>query len=565
MGKRRGAALSSAKVGSSKCFSFSKRRRRRFTAIAAEVTLFCSLVATSPPAHAATCENLITTQLANAIVTSAVTVSGTVKGPDGKNYSNLPEFCSVSILATPSTDSAINILLWLPTTTWNGRFEGTGNGGYAGNMAIDAPAMVYAIQNGIAAAATDMGTAPSVNNNGDVLIGHPQKWIDFGYRATHVMTDLSKDMIRAFYNSGPRYSYFNGCSTGGQQALMTAQLYPADYDGILGGDPAHDRTHTHTGILWIYAQTHKTPTSYLTPDQVNLVTNSVLSACVVKSGGVAGDTFLTDASKCDWSPSALQCTSAAQTNCLNADQVKAANAIYAGPADPVTGAQIFPGSAKGSENASLFGWNDTQSGNEPQFDSVFKWVFGPQWQASQFDYHQSMTDMDQVLASILNADNPNLSTFRSRKAKLLMYQGWADPLVAPQSVIDYFNKVVTAQGNGKYSQNALTQTQSFFRLFMVPGLNHCQGGPGPNAFGNQFSSDFVATDPPSNDVSHHALTALIQWVERGIAPAQIIATKYVNDLPAQGTAMQRPLCPYPTAAHYSGKGNTNEAASFVCR
>lgn len=537
---------------------------RRCKAILAGAILAFAAAAAPQPAWAGACESLVTTKLPNAKVTSALTISGTVKAPDGKTYAGLPSFCNVTILATPSGDSAINILLWMPTATWNGRFEGTGNGGYAGNMAIDAPALIYAIKNGFAVAATDMGTAPSANNNGDALVGHPEKWIDFGYRATHVMTELSKDILRVFYKQGPRYSYFNGCSTGGQQALMTAQRYPADYDGILGGDPAHDRTHAHTGILWIYTQTHKTKTSYITPDKVSLITSAELKACVLKSGGVAGDTFLTDPSKCDWSPAALQCTRATQTDCLNANQVRAAAAIYAGPQDPVTHASIFPGSVRGSENASLFGWNDTQSGNEPQFDSVFKWVFGLQWQPSQFNYHQSMADMDQILAATLNADNANLNGFRNRRGKLLMYHGWADPLIAPQSLIDYYVKVVTEQGNGRYNAAALARTQAFYRLFMVPGMNHCQGGPGPNAFGNQFSGDFVATDPPSNDARHHALTALVAWVERGIAPAEIVATKYVNDTPSQGVAMQRPLCPYPAVARYKGSGSTNVAGNFAC-
>lgn len=519
--------------------------------------------ATIPQAHAGPCENLVTAQLPNATVTSAAMLSGSVTAPNGKKYPNLPAFCAVSILATPSSDSAINIVLWMPMN-WTGRFEGTGNGGYAGNIAIDGPAMVYAVKNGIAVAASDMGTVPSTNNDGDAMIGHPQKWIDFGYRATHVMTELSKDLIRRFYNRGPTYSYFNGCSTGGQQALMTAQRFPADYDGILGGDPAHDRTHAHVGVLWIYAQLHRHPTTYLTSGQVNQITSSVLQACLKTSGGVAGDTFLTDPSQCHWSAAALACKNGAPANCLNPSQVIAVNAIYAGPRDPVTHARLFPGSVRGSENATSFGWNDTESGNEPQFDSLFKWVFGAQWQYSQFDYHQSMKQLDSILAPILNADNSNLSRFHARGGKLMMYHGWADPLVSPQSTIDYFVNVVKAQGGGKYSAAALRNTQSFFRLFMVPGMNHCAGGPGPNAFGNQFSGTIAVTDPPSRDAQHHALTALIQWVEHGRAPDQIVATKYVNDVRQQGIAMQRPLCPYPQVARYSGRGSTNAASSFRC-
>jgi feruloyl esterase len=326
---------------------------------------------------------------------------------------------------------------------------------------------------------------------------------------------------------------------------MTAQRYPADYNGILGGDPAHDRTHTHVGVLWLYAQLHKTATSGLTSDQVALITNSVLNACVVKSGGVPSDTFLTNPGKCAWSPSALLCKGTGQSNCLTAEQVSAVKAIYAGPRDPVTGAAIFPGSVRGSENASMFGWNSNQSSTEPPFDSLFKWVFGLQWQSTQFDYHQSMKELDQILATKLNATNTNLTAFQNRKGKLLLYHGWADPLVAPLSTVNYFNGVVKAQGNGKYDSAALRKTQAFFRLFMVPGMNHCSGGPGPNAFGNQFGSTFVPTDPPVNDTHHHALSALIDWVEHGKAPNQIIATKYVSDLPSQASPCSGHSVPIP--------------------
>lgn len=555
------AAMFAATIDYRQRVSSPRRRNRLLVGGGVIATiLFCLIAA---PAQARRCDGLLTLTLPNATITSAVSLTGTVRGPDGTNYTGLPKFCSVSILATPSSDSAINIQLWMPEN-WNGRFEGTGNGGYAGNMAIAAPAMVYAIKNGFAVAATDMGTAPSANNNGDAMVGHPQKWIDFGYRATHLMTTLSKDVLRVFYGRGPRFSYFNGCSTGGQQALMLAQRYPGDYDGILAGAPAHDRTHAHIGVMWIYAQTHKTPSSYITSDKVTLITNAVLNACVVKSGGIAGDGFLSDPRKCDWSPEALRCGSGPATNCLNDDQVRAAAAIYDGPRNPVTGVRIFPGSVKGSEAASSFGWNASQLGAEPSFGSIFKWVFGLQFRYSQFDYRQSVRDMDQVLAPIVNANDANLEPFRKRRGKLLMYHGWADPLISPQTSIDYYVNAVKRYGNGRFTASALTHTQGFFRLFMVPGLNHCSGGPGPNAFGNQFSGTIAVTDPPSNDPSYHALAALVAWVEKGQAPDRIVATKYVGDQPSQGIAMQRPLCPYPQVARYNGVGRTTAQRNFTC-
>jgi feruloyl esterase len=396
------------------------------------------------------------------------------------------------------------------------------------------------------------------------LIGRPQKWIDWGWRATQLMTVLGKDLVRAFYGRGPRYSYFNGCSTGGQQALMLAQRMPREYNGILAGAPAHDRTHAHTGILWIYAQSHRTPGSLITSDKVTLINRAILKACVKKSGGVSTDGFLTDPRKCDWSPSSIQCRSDGQSDCLTAEQVRTAKAIYAGPRDPVTGRGIFPGSAKGSEAASSFGWNATQTGPEPSFGSIFKWVFGPQWTWDQFDYHNSRVNMDTLLARTVNATKPDLSSFRNGGGKLLLYHGAADPLISPLTSINYYNAVVRAEGGGRYSLPALRRTQRYARLFMVPGMNHCFGGPGPHAFGNEYSGTIAIQEPPVDNAHHHALLALLRWVEKGEAPDRIIATKYVNDQASQGIAMQRPLCPYPAWPRYDGAGHTNAAANFKC-
>jgi feruloyl esterase len=520
----------------------------------------------SHPVKADACSNLINLRLTNATVVSAATVSGSVRGPDGKTYGAMPSFCNVAILATPTNDSAINILLWMPTAAWNGRFQGAGNGGYGGSVAIDAQAMIYAIKHGFAVVSSDMGTAPSANNDADALIGHPQKWIDWGYRATYLMTVLGKQVVHNFYHTAPRYSYWNGCSTGGQQALMLAQKYPTLYDGILAGAPAHDRTHVHTALLWLFAKSHAKPQNYITPDKVTLLANEVLKACVTKSGGAPGDTFLTDPRKCDWRPKSIQCTSAGQANCLSPEQVNTADRLYQGPTDPVTNRVIFPGNPKGSEAASSFGWNANQAGlgAEANFGSMFKWMFGPTFTFPDFDFHQDMADMDAVLGPILNFTSPNLDAFRGRGGKLLMYHGWADPLISPQSSIDYYTAVVKRENSGVFNSSALAKTQKYLRLFMVPGMNHCFGGPGPHAFGNEFSGNIVINEPPVDDANYHALKALMQWVENGRAPERIIATKYVNDTPSQGIAMQRPICPFPKVPRYIGDDPT-QALNFICQ
>ena len=517
-------------------------------------------IAAAPHASAATsCAALLGAKYQTATVTAAVSVpAGTFTLPSGQSVANVPAFCKLSVLVTPTSDSTINVELWLPAATWNHRFLAMGNGGYAGEMALYYSDMIFRLQGGYAVAETDMGTAPSTPSDGDALVGHPEKWIDWGYRATHLMTTTAQHLVSMFYGQNASKSYFSGCSTGGEQALMEAQKYPNDYNGILGGDPAQNRTHVHTSVVWIYSHLHAKPDTLLTSSQIQLVTNAVVAACAVKSGGLATDPFLTDPRRCNWDPGALQCSSATSTNCLNADQVAALRKIYSGAVDPRTGAQIFTGMVRGSENDGNFGLNNQQSQAEPEFDSLYKWVFGPAWQWSTFDYDHNMTEVDQVLAPILNANNANLSEFRSAGHKFIGYHGWADPLISTQDDIDYYLRVVAHEGG-------YAAAQKFYRLFMVPGLGHCYQGTGPNSFGGQSQPALagqVAGLP--TDPEHDALAALVQWVEKGIAPAKIIATKYNNDVLADGVAMTRPLCPFPQVPKYSGKGATTDASSFEC-
>lgn len=533
-------------------------KRVRFAPVALAVPL--AIVAAPRAGAAIPCEALLGATYESATVLAAVSVpAGSFTLPSGQSVPNVPAFCKLSILITPTSDSTINVDLWMPATTWNHRFLGMGNGGYAGDTALFYPDMIFRLQGGYAVAETDLGTAPSAQNDGDSLIGHPEKWVDFGYRATHLMTTTSQQIVAAFYGQNASKSYFSGCSTGGQQALMEAQRYPNDYNGILGGDPAQNRTHVHVAAVWTYAHLHAKPDTLLTPLQIQLVTDSVVAACAVKSGGLATDPFLTDPRRCTWDPGALLCGSATSTNCLNADQVAAVRALYSGPVDPRDGDQIFTGTVRGSENDGNFGLNNQQAQTEPEFDSLFKWVFGATWQYTTFDFDQNVAEVDQVLASILNDNNANLSEFRSAGHKFLGYHGWADPLISTQDDIDYYLRVVANQGS--YSA-----TQKFYRLFMVPGMGHCYQGTGPNSFGGLLQpSPGGAVEPGlPTDPQHDALAALVQWVEKGVAPSKIIATKYNNDVVADGVAMTRPLCPFPAVPKYSGTGATTEASSFVC-
>ncbi len=539
------------------------RDRRPAKNIINLITLLVAASGASCALAATPCEGMSTVALENARVTASTLVAGpSFTGPDGTSYTNVPSFCKVSAVATPAPDSVISIELWLPASRWNGRFQGVGNGGYAGTIAVGVPTMIRGLKSGFAVASTDMGTAPSVNSNADVLIGHPEKWADFGSRATHLMTAVSKQLIASYYSRPPEFSYFNGCSTGGQQALMSAQRYPADYDGILAGAPANNRTHAHAGILWNYNALNATATSRFTASQAKLVTDSVVAACNVKSGGLASDKYLTDPRGCDWDPGVLTCNATNAANCLTPDQVMAARKIYAGPSNPATQRRIFPGSAKGSENDTQLGWSPQGNINEPRFGSLFKWVFGPAWLASTFDFDQDMASLDAWLAPVLNANSADLSQFKNRGGKLLAYHGWADPIISPQESINYYLRVAAAQANN--ATVGLNRTQSFYRLFMVPGMQHCAYGPGPNAFGNLVSGLVVAPEPPYQDATHDALVALQHWVEQGVAPNRLVATKYVQDQPALGIEMMRPICPYPQMPKYSGSGDSNVASSFIC-
>lgn len=475
-----------------------------------------------------------------------------------------PPYCKVRAVASPVPGSAIDIEVRLPTPeNWNGRFQGLGNGGYAGVGTVDlimSGAGMRAVRAGFAVATTDMGTTPANVLNADVLIGQPQRWIDWGSRATHLMTEVAKSLVTAHYGRGPTWSYFRGGSTGGQQAMMSAQRYPEDYDGILAGAPAANRTHLHTSFVWNYNALNATPNSRFTDASAKLLTDAVVAACAVKSGGVAGDDFLTDPRGCYFDPGVLGCTASKTTDCLHPDQVKAARKIYGGTHAASTNELIFPGYAMGSEADPADGWAKQGMFHEPLFASLFKWVFGPTWTSAGYDFAGDTELVDSVLADVLNANNPNLDAFKSRGGKLLRYHGWADPIIPPQDSINAYNRTIAHEAQ-RNPGRALQRTQHYYRLFMVPSLNHGSGGPGPTRFGQD---DPGVADPLSKDGSRSAMIALQRWVEGGIAPDRLVATKHVQDDPAKGVQMTRPLCAYPEIARYKGSGPTSDASSFSC-
>jgi feruloyl esterase len=553
--------------------------------VGAAISLFVSVVVSTTSAMATPCTNLQSLQLEHTLITSAadnLTGSFVVPGSSPpQTLAPLPAFCRVTATLTPTADSSIKIEIWLPETTWNGRFLGTGGGGFQGVISYNELAL--GIQAGFASTNSDLGTGVSgctplfcgsAGNMGNPLaiafgdppnpttglFGHPERIKDFGYRAIHLMTVRGKQIADAFYQKGATRAYFAGCSTGGQNALMEAQRFPDDYDGILAGAPAFNRTHLHMAGLSLWQDTHATPGRFILPGQMTLINKAVLAQCVGQDGGVRTDQFLTDPRDCRFDPKVLQCTNGnVPPACLSAEQVTTIQKYYDGARDPVNGQLINPGSERGNETDDVraLGLAFQEKLPEPAFDGLFYWVYGASFgipssatNFANFDFHRDVDTVDDQLARVLNANSTDLGEFREHGGKLIIYHGWADPLIPSQSSINYFNALVGNHADeaqpARFEQDgnpALRRTQSYTRLFMVPGMYHCSGGPGPNTF--------------------DALTPLVNWVEKDVAPDTIIATKFVNDTPP-AVEMTRPLCVFPKVAKYIGSGGTNLAQNFTC-
>ena len=555
--------------------------------------------------HAMSCAGIAAADVtldgnARVVALTSSNVNGGTFTPPGTTVpiKGLPAFCRVQITASSNgnaSQSLIAIEVWLPERGWNGRFIGTGNGGFAGTL--DYVALSDRLIEGFAVANDDLGTGLRFDCNalfcGDAtggggkpggLYGDAQSIKDFGYAATHVMTVAGKSVTDVFYGKRPSRNYFAGCSTGGQNAFTESQRYPADYDGILAGAPAHNRTHLNASILPLYADTHVLGGA-LTDAALALAHERVLAQCAGRDGGLATDDFLqlpyacrTDARTlmCRGAAGETPCTdpSAASCTCLTAGQATALDAYWHGPNDDL-GRLESPGFARGSEEpVSLTAANDDlgdlgltwdQVLAEPQFDSLFYWTYGPTWPWPSFvtprdgafalisralDQTDARPVGDSTFARVLNANDPDLRPFARHGGRMLLYQGYGDPLIPSAVAIDYTNAVFATDPFG---------AGSHLRLFMAPGVEHCDGGPGANSFGATSQPFPPAPLDPHDD----ALGALMAWVEHGVAPERIVATKYRNDTPANGVAFQRPLCMYPLHAAYAG-GDPTAASSYRC-
>lgn len=482
----------------------------------------------SAPAYGATaCADLKRLNLPDTQITLAERVpAGAFSAPGVQQPLQVPALCRVAGVVAP----AIKFEVWLPEgSTWNGRFQAVGGGGLAG--IISYPAMAEAVRSGYASSSTDTGH----ESTDSAWLLDRQRVIDYGYRAIHEMTVKAKAVIDAHYSRAPEYSYFNGCSTGGRQGLMTAQRYPDDYDGIVSGAPVFRFTRLHMGQLWTAHATLKKPGAVLSREDLTRVSEAALAQCDAQDG--VKDGIVTDPRTCDFDPAKLHGFSAAQ--------IEALKLIYQGAVNPRTGVPIYPGLEPGGEGPQPGnpGWSLIMNGREPfAIDNAVIGAMGfgnPNWDWRTFDFDADVDLVDAKVAGVLNAVNPDLRDFKSRGGKLIVWHGWNDPGVMPQQTIDYYDDVVEYASKAT-GGNGAALTDEYLRLFMLPGVGHCRGGAGPD------QADWMA--------------ALAGWVEKGEKPARITARSERDGK----VVMTRPLCPHPQVARYRGRGDTNDAASFEC-
>jgi len=503
----------------------------------------CAVLALLAPAQArpvaapASCESLASLRLTNATVTSAGEVAAGAFTPPtavpgrgvapavARTISALPPFCRVVITSRPTADSDIKIEVWLPASGWNGKFQAVGNGGWAGNISY--PAMAAAVARGYASASTDTGHSTPGASFG---VGHPEKVADFAHRSLHELAVHAKAAVSAYYGNTPTASVWNGCSTGGNQGLTLASMYPADFDAIVAGASPDPRARLHGVRLLAHRIVHRTAGSYIPPEKYPVIQKAVMDACDAKDG--VKDGMLENPAACRFDPQVLECKGGDGPSCLTTEQVGTARALVSDVKHPRTGRVLYPPLLQpGSELM----WG-TLAGPQAFAIAVdtYKQLVAkdPAWEPSQFNPDTDVELIDTSLA-VLNTVSPNLKPFFARGGKLLMYHGWNDQQVPASSSIGYYTRVVDSVGKGAVGKS--------IQLYMVPGMNHCQGGVGTDTF------DKIA--------------AIEEWMARGTAPAQIVAS-HATDGKIDRT---RPLCPYPQVAVYKGAGTTEEASSFACR
>jgi hypothetical protein len=540
--------------------------------LSCSVVLLGAVVAVPTVSAAANCGGLASLELPDVTsITAKSFPGGTFQPPDPVGFvptpalphasppiPGLPAFCEVSIVVEPQ----INIEIWLPLPgSWTSRFQGVGGGGYAGT--ITWTALATAVEGGYATASTDTGHSAFAPNNGlgggGFALNQPADTLntglirDFAERSELELARKGKALIRAFYGTGPRFSYWTGCSTGGRQGWIMAQRHPGEYDGYLTGSPAFNWDRFIPAELWGQVAMKDEVGAPISPAKLNAVTNAAVAACAGHSGDgtLPTDAFLANPRLCTYKPAQMSCSAQpGNPNCLTAQEVSAVSKIWDGPRDP-QGRRLWFGLDRGASLAGL-------DGSFPfpiATDHFAYWLHqnpGFDWHTvteSSFstDFFKSESEFEDVIGT----DSTDLGDFIEHQAKNITYHGTADQLIFSRGTINYFERLQKRYG----AQNV----DQFARLFMAPGMGHCIGGAGANSFGNVFAGPPVSSDP-----QHDIFKALVDWVEFGIAPERIVAAKFVNDNPASGVAFTRPLCVFPKVASYKGTGNPADAANWTC-
>ena len=532
------------------------------------IALAGSMAGFTAPAAADSCTKLSSLVLPDAISITATSIAAnSFTSPPFLTTPVPVAFCRVQITVSP----AINIEVWLPpAANWNHRFQAEGGGGYAGVISYSALAVTGdAVTGQFATASTDTGHPSTGTANGQGGANGAQAGggfalnpaddtlnegliVDFASRSEHEMTVKAKAVIKAYYGKPQKYAYCNGCSTGGRQGWMEAQMYPEDYDGILAGAPAFNWDRFIPAELWPELVMNLDVGAPVSQTKLMAVTAAAIKACDGLDGVIDGG--INDPRQCHFDPHSLVCgRPGAPTDgtCLASQEADVVQQIWRG-ARGTHGEFLWYGLEPG---ASFAGLANSSSATPPvarpftitldhwrlwiEQNPSFDWTtlttasFETGFRLSQAKFH-----------AVIGTDDPDLMAFRAYGGKMITYHGWTDQLIFPKGSIDYFNRVVAANGG-------LKRVREFDRLFMVPGMNHCAGGAGAVNFGQS------GVVPVSLDPEHDAVLALQRWVEHGIAPDMLIAT-------SQPVAFTRPLCPYPAKAHYKGTGDNTDAANFVC-
>lgn len=510
-----------------------------------------ALLAMAGAARAESCEDLAKAAPPGAAITAAKAVAaGDLQEIGGFGAPPLPTpvaYCRIDAVLTPTPSSQIQVEVWLPPKdAWNGKFLGAGNGGFGGTLGGPRLEMRVAVHRGYATAGTDMGHAEDGASGASAswALNQPEKIADFGYRANHLTAQFAKAMIRAYYGTDAAHAYFQGCSDGGREALMEAQRFPDDYDGIIAGAPANAWSHLMTAFAYDWNAAHDASGQIVPDAKLAVVEAAALADCDAQDG--VKDGVIADPGQCRFDVARLACKGADAPDCLTPAEVEAVKAIWRGPHD-AAGHALFPGFPVGTD-PSPAGWPLWITGAKAQQGGFARSFFADfvysdaDWKVEAIDPPAALAKARAGAGAEIDSDSPDLSAFKARGGKLILYHGWLDSAITPLSTIQYYEAV--------RARMSPAGADSFSRLFLVPGMGHCLGGPGANSF----------------DV----ISLLEAWTEKGQAPEQMVAYKYDNDLAGfldmpPGTPIRsRPLCAYPKTAHWTGTGSSDDAANWRC-